>query len=178
MKKLMIMIAACVAMVVAGCSVTKVEYDKNDKGEVSYRLYRNSHWLKMEGEGMRGGMSNEGKFEFDLEGMKSSPSEEFNRTMQTYTTAFVQLAQIAAAVYNPSASAAIQSATTKQGGTAAQAEVTEATERTAATTNSAVCVGGLCTDVNPAPTNSAVCVDGQCTDVNPAPTNAIETVAK
>jgi hypothetical protein len=93
-----------VALALSGCSVTKVNYEKNDKGEVSYRLYRNSHWLKMEGEGMRGGMTQDGNFNFDLEGMKSSPSEEFNRTMQTYTGAFVQLAQIAAAAYNPSAS--------------------------------------------------------------------------
>lgn len=110
MKKLM-MIAACAALF-AGCSVTKVDYEKNNKGEVSYRLYRNSHWLKMEGEGMRGGMTQDGKFEFDLAGMKSSPSEEFNRTMQTYTTAFVQLAQIAAAAYNPSSSAAVSKAVT------------------------------------------------------------------
>jgi hypothetical protein len=100
----LLMLLAC-AFVFAGCSVTKVNYEKKENGEVSYRLYRNSHWLKMEGEGMRGGMSENGKFEFDLEGMKSSPSEEFNRTMQTYTTAFVQLAQIAAAAYNPSSSA-------------------------------------------------------------------------
>lgn len=100
----------CVLLLSAGCSVTKVEYEKTDKGVVSYRLYRNSHWLKMEGEGMRGGMTQDGKFEFDLEGLKSSPSEEFNRTMQTYTTAFVQLAQIAAAAYNPSASQAVASA--------------------------------------------------------------------
>ena len=86
----------------AGCSVTKVEYEKNDKGEVSYRIYRNDHWLKTESTGIRGGMTDGGKFEFNAEGMKSSPSEEFNRTMQTYTTAFVQLAQIAAAAYNPS----------------------------------------------------------------------------
>ena len=90
----------------SGCSVTKVEYEKNDKGKVSYRLYRNDHWLKTESTGLRGGMTDAGKFEFAAEGMKSSPSEEFNRTMQTYTTAFVQLAQIAAAAYNPSSSSA------------------------------------------------------------------------
>ena len=105
-----VLIASIMAGGLTGCSVTKVEYEKNDKGETSYRLYRNSHWLKMEGEGMRGGMTQDGKFEFDLEGLKSSPSEEFNRTMQTYTTAFVQLAQIAAAAYNPSASQAVSSA--------------------------------------------------------------------
>ena len=108
MKKLMLI--AALAACAAGCSVTKVNYEKDENGVVSYRLYRNSHWLKTEGEGMRGGMTGDGKFEFDLEGLKSSPSEEFNRTMQTYTTAFVQLAQIAAAAYNPSASLAAQGA--------------------------------------------------------------------
>lgn len=122
MKKL-IMIVACAAL--AGCSVTKVEYEKNDKGEVSYRVYRNSHWLKMDAEGMKGGMSGDGKFEIALDGMKASPSEEFNRTMQTYTTAFVQLAQIAAAAYNPSASAAVKNATAKQSGGTAQAATAE-----------------------------------------------------
>ena len=108
---LLLAVTLAAAFALSGCSVTKVNYEKNDKGDVSYRLYRNSHWLKMEGEGMRGGMTQDGKFEFDLEGMKSSPSEEFNRTMQTYTTAFVQLAQIAAAAYNPSSSAAAAATT-------------------------------------------------------------------
>ena len=52
-------------------------------------------------------MTNDGKFEIAADGMSSSPSEEFNRTMRTYTSAFVQLMQIAAAAYNPSASAAL-----------------------------------------------------------------------
>ena len=108
LQVLCLLVLLVCAFVFAGCSVTKVNYEKKENGDVSYRLYRNSHWLKMEGEGMRGGMSENGKFEFDLEGMKSSPSEEFNRTMQTYTTAFVQLAQIAAAAYNPSSSAAVR----------------------------------------------------------------------
>ena len=110
MKNLLTITTIALLLLSTGCSVTKVNYEKNDKGEISYRLYRNSHWLKMEGEGMRGGMTSDGKFEFDLEGLKASPSEEFNRTMQTYTTAFVQLAQIAAAAYNPSASQAVSSA--------------------------------------------------------------------
>ena len=94
------------AYFVAGCSVTKINYEKED-GKVSYRIYRNDHWLKTDASGIKGGMSDDGKFEFSAEGLKSSPSEEFNRTMQTYTSAFVQLAQIAAAAYNPSASAAV-----------------------------------------------------------------------
>ena len=102
MKKLLTIAIAALC----GCSVTKVNYSRNDKGEVSYRLYRNDHWLKTSASGISGGMTKDGKFEFSADGMEKSPSEEFNRVMMTYTTAFVQLAQIAAAAYNPSASAA------------------------------------------------------------------------
>ena len=147
MKKLMMMaLAACAAMI-TGCSVTKVEYEKSDKGEVSYRLYRNDHWLKTESTGLRGGMTDAGKFEFAAEGMKASPSEEFNRTMQTYTTAFVQLAQIAAATYNPSSSQAVSTATKSTSAAPtvvvntqqAETNATAAASTTSAT-NSAECV--------------------------------------
>ena len=121
-------ILVSVLLLSAGCSVTKVEYEKNDKGEVSYRLYRNDHWLKTESTGIQGGMTNEGKFEFAAEGMRTSPSEEFNRTMQTYTTAFVQLAQIAAAAYNPSASQAVASAAKSTGTSATPTVVVNTTE--------------------------------------------------
>ena len=100
MKKLMmIALAACAA----GCSVKKIEYERNEKGEISYRIYSNDHWLKTEGSGLSGGMTKDGRFEFTAEGLKSSPSEEFNRTMATYTGAFVQLARLAAAMYSPAA---------------------------------------------------------------------------
>jgi hypothetical protein len=102
----------------AGCSVTKVNYERDEKGVVSYRLYRNDHWLKTSGTGISGGMTKDGKFEFAAEGLERSPSEEFNRTMMTYTSAFIQLAQIAAAAYNPSASAAAKSESSKAGSSA------------------------------------------------------------
>lgn len=102
MKKLMIILFAGVLACV-GCSVKKIEYERNEKGEISYRIYSNDHWLKTEGSGLRGGMTNDGQFEFSADGMKSSPSEEFNRTMATYTGAFVQLARLAAATYSPAA---------------------------------------------------------------------------
>ena len=129
----------------SGCSVKKIEYEKNDKGEISYRIYENDHWLKRESTGIKGGMTGDGRFLFEAEGMKSSPSEEFNRTMQTYTTAFVQLAQIAAAAYKPS-STGVKTGTAGTSGTvgtattsAAPAATTNATPA-AATTNAADCV--------------------------------------
>lgn len=111
MKKLLMLAAlAAFAAGATGCSVTKVNYEKDDTGKVSYRLYRNDHWLKTSGTGISGGMTKDGKFEFAAEGLEKSPSEEFNRTMATYTSAIVQLMQIAAAAYNPSASLAAQGA--------------------------------------------------------------------
>ena len=139
----LVMLFVC-AFAFAGCSVTKINYEKDEKGVVSYRLYRNSHWLKMEGEGMRGGMSGDGKFEFDLEGMKSSPSEEFNRTMQTYTTAFVQLAQIAAAAYNPSASAAAANVSRGEAETRSVASQSSTGNNTTSDPHAADCTDGSC----------------------------------
>jgi len=136
-------LAACCALgaLLSGCSVKKIEYEKNDKGEISYRIYENDHWLKTESTGIKGGMTGDGQFVFEAEGMKSSPSEEFNRTMQTYTTAFVQLAQIAAAAYNPS-STGLKTGTAGTVGTTGTAvtSATSAATPATATTNAAECV--------------------------------------
>ena len=131
------MLLFAIVLAIVGCSVKKIEYEKNEKGAISYRIYENDHWLKTESTGIRGGMSQDGRFDFEAEGMKSSPSEEFNRTMQTYTTAFVQLAQIAAAAYNP-ASAGAKSAEAARAATPA-ASTTNATTA-ASTTNAVDCV--------------------------------------
>ena len=138
MKKLMMI--ALVACVVAGCSVKKIEFEKNENGTVSYRIYENDHWLKTEATGLRGGMTQDGKFAFEAEGMKSSPSEEFNRTMQTYTGAFIQLAQIAAAAYNPSSTGLKLSTATSAATTGATTAAATTNATTAASTNAADCV--------------------------------------
>ena len=132
MKKLTLI--AAVAAIAAGCSVTKVEYKKDADGVSEYRLYHNDHWLKRDTGAMSGGMTKDGKFEVKLERATASPSEEFNRTMQTYTTAFVQLAQIVAAAYNPSSTgvAAAKAAGPTQ-------TVVNVKPAAAATTNAADC---------------------------------------
>ena len=161
-KLMMIALAACAAALV-GCTATKIKYEKDDKGKVEYSIWHNGHWLKTETEQLTGGMSQDGKFEIGLQGYKSSPSEEFNRTMQTYTGAFVQLAQIAAAAYNPSASAAIQSATAKSDSTSAQQSAANLTqsrgEAESAVAKTAACADGSCS----ATTNAPTCTDGSCT---------------
>lgn len=135
MKKLMTIAAAVAAL--CGCSVTKVNYKKDADGVCEYRIYHNDHWLKRDTGAMSGGMGHDGKFEVKLESASVSPSEEFNRTMQTYTTAFVQLAQIAAAAYNPSASAASAAAKTGNdgGGAVATQTVVNVQPAAAGTTN-------------------------------------------
>lgn len=135
MKKLLMLAAlAAFAAGATGCSVTKVNYEKDDTGKVSYRLYRNDHWLKTSGTGISGGMTKDGKFEFAAEGLEKSPSEEFNLVMATYTSAIVQLMQIAAAAYNPSASMA---AAGKEATTVNVQKPSTAATQTSASTGSA-----------------------------------------
>lgn len=101
----LLVLLAC-AFVFAGCSATKITFEKTSDGITKYSIWHNDHWLKTEAESLTGGMSQDGQFSLGMTGLKSSPSEEFNRTMKTYTSAIVSMMQIAAAAYNPSASAA------------------------------------------------------------------------
>ena len=128
---------AAIALVLAGCSVTKIEYNSNAKGETSYKIYRNGHWLKTEADTLRGGMAKNGSFEFSADGLKSSPSEEFNRTMQTYTGAFLQLAAVAMGRV-PAAAAGVPAAVPSMasGGTGAVPSM--------AATNAVGCADGSC----------------------------------
>ena len=159
------------ALVVSGCSVTKVNYEKDEKGVVSYRLYRNDHWLKTSGTGISGGMTKDGKFEFAAEGLERSPSEEFNRTMMTYTSAFIQLAQIAAAAYNPSASAAAagKEATTvnvqvPSTGEAAAKEVKSGSDSVGTGSVESSTGNNAASDPHAAECTDGSCTTGACTD--------------
>lgn len=171
MKKLIAIIAmAACAAAFTGCNVKKIEYEKDTEGKISYRIYENDHWLKTESTGIRGGMTQDGRFEFEAEGMKSSPSEEFNATMKTYTTAFVQLAQIAAAAYNPSASQAVATAAKSTSATTTPTVVVNTAEGAKVGSTEGEKVGS--TEANQLPTTN------QPTNQPPAATNAVpETVS-
>lgn len=158
------------ALVVSGCSVTKVNYEKDDTGKVSYRLYRNDHWLKTSGTGISGGMTKDGKFEFAADGLEKSPSEEFNRTMMTYTSAVVQLMQIAAAAYNPAASLAAQGADptavaklTEAQSAAKTAEISAKSQRETANIKAAS-EASIAAKQAESATASANCPNGECQD--------------
>ena len=129
------------AYLFAGCSATKIKFEKTSDGTTKYSIWHNEHWLKTEAESLTGGMSQDGQFSLGMTGLKSSPSEEFNRTMQTYTAAVVSMMQIAAAAYNPSSSAAasgkesttvnVQMPSTTEAKTSANASSTQASASTA-----------------------------------------------
>lgn len=130
MKKLLML--AAFAALAAGCSVTKINYEKDDKGVVSYRIYHNDHWLKTDATMLKGGMTQDGTFEISADGLKTSPSEEFNKTMKTYTAAVVDIAQLTAAAYNPSSSGVAAAKTTESAPT-----VVNVQPAVASTTNAA-----------------------------------------
>ena len=143
MKKLMLI--AALAALAAGCGVKKINYEKKVDREgittTSYRIYQNDHWLNTKASAFKGGMTSDGKFEFEGEGLQSSPSEEFNAAMKTYTSAIVQLMQIAAAAYNPSASASGAAKTAgTAGNTTVNVSVPAATNATAAAASAAAAV--------------------------------------
>ncbi len=96
-----VLFAAIALCAIAGCRVVEVE--RSATGE--YRAYYNSHWFSTEADSITAGMNPDGSFNLSLSGVKTSPSEEFNRMMATTMGTFSQIMQIAAAAYNPSASA-------------------------------------------------------------------------
>ena len=95
---IVIALEVVIATAVSGCRVVKIE--KNQEG---YRLYHNSHWLSTEADQLSGSMDQNGTFNFSMNGVKSTPSEEFNKMMQTNMGALTTIAQLAATAYNPAA---------------------------------------------------------------------------
>ena len=159
------------AYLFAGCSATKIKFEKTSDGTTKYSIWHNDHWLKTEAESLTGGMSENGKFEFDLEGMKSSPSEEFNRTMQTYTSALVQFMQIAAAAYNPSSSAAAAGKETTtvnvqvpSTGEAAAKEVKSVSDSVGTGSVDSSTGNNAASDPHAAECTDGSCTTGECTD--------------
>lgn len=125
----------------SGCRVVKIE--KNQEG---YRLYHNSHWLSTEADQLSGSMDQNGTFNFSMNGVKSSPSEEFNKMMQTNMGALTTIARIAAAMYNPAAGQV--AAQTQSANLETQSANLETQSANLETQNPENCVDGNCL-INP-----------------------------
>ena len=118
MKKL-IMIAACAAVAMfAGCRSVKVENHGEEvltnadgapilvNGKVvkcskGWSVKQLSHWMNSEADALSAGVkgADGSEISFNMNGMKSSPSEEFVKSLMT----FAYVARIAAAMYSPGA---------------------------------------------------------------------------
>lgn len=159
------------AYLFAGCSATKIKFEKTSDGTTKYSIWHNDHWLKTEAESLTGGMSQDGQFSLGMTGLKSSPSEEFNRTMQTYTAAVVSMMQIAAAAYNPSSSAAAagKEATTvnvqvPSTGEAAAKEVKSGSDSVGTGSVESSTGNNAASDPHAAECTDGSCTTGECTD--------------
>jgi len=157
------------AYLFAGCSATKIKFEKTSDGTTKYSIWHNDHWLKTEAESLTGGMSQDGQFSLGMTGLKSSPSEEFNRTMQTYTAAVVSMMQIAAAAYNPSSSAAVRgegaAATQSDSGKAGSSQIILEVPKTESQPELIMLTGSQSSTGNNAASDphAAECTDGSCT---------------
>ena len=157
------------AYLLAGCSATKIKFEKASDGTTKYSIWHNDHWLKTEAESLTGGMSQDGQFSLGMTGLKSSPSEEFNRTMQTYTAAVVSMMQIAAAAYNPSSSAAARgegaAATQSDSGKARPSQIILEAPKTESQPELIMLTGSQSSTGNNAASDphAAECTDGSCT---------------
>lgn len=100
MNKLMI-VAACAAVAMfGGCRSIEIENKGEGKG---WSVDVFSHWMNSEADNIAASISPDGTVTFNMNGMKSNPSEEFNKMMNTTFTGFASLARLAAAMYSPGA---------------------------------------------------------------------------
>ena len=101
MKRMMMMAAACaVALSMTGCRSIEIE----NKGEgQGWTVSVWSHWMNSEADALAASIAPDGTVSFNMNGMKSTPSEEFNKMMGTTMQGFTAMARLAASMYSPGA---------------------------------------------------------------------------
>ena len=100
MKKLL-MVAACAAVAMfGGCRSIEIENKGEGKG---WSVDVFSHWMNSEADNIAASISPDGTVTFNMNGMKSTPSEEFNKMMGTTMQSFTAMARLAASMYSPGA---------------------------------------------------------------------------
>lgn len=116
------MVAACAAVFCGGCRAVKVENNGEEfltdkdgnlmlvegqpvKCSKGWSVWHNSHWLNSEADAISASVKGRdgSEIQFGMNGMRSSPSEEFNKMMSTTFAGFASLARLAASMYSPAA---------------------------------------------------------------------------
>ena len=95
----MIALAACAAAM-TGCRSIEIENKGEGKG---WTVDVWSHWMNSEADSISASVSPDGTITFDMNGMKSTPSEEFNKMMGATMQNFTAMARLAASMYAPGA---------------------------------------------------------------------------
>lgn len=103
----LLFVIACV--VASGCRTVSVENDGEGKG---WSVSVMSNMMKSEADTVKAEVRPDGTIAFEMGGMKSSPSEEFYRSL----TVFTDMMKLAAAAYNPAASGVSTGVATVQPG--------------------------------------------------------------
>lgn len=100
MKKLMMIALAAAAAAMTGCRSIEIENKGEGKG---WSVDVFSHWMNSEADSIAASIAPDGTVTFNMNGMKSTPSEEFNKMMGTTMQSFTAMARLAASMYSPGA---------------------------------------------------------------------------
>lgn len=95
MKKLLITITIC-GLALAGCRTVSVENNGEGKG---WKVSVMSNMMKSEVDNIKATVNPDGTISFDMGGLASSPSEEFAKSLMTFT----YIARLAATLASPAA---------------------------------------------------------------------------
>ena len=100
MKKLMMIALAACAAAMTGCRSIEIENKGEGKG---WSVDVFSHWMNSEADSIAASIAPDGTVTFNMNGMKSTPSEEVNKMMGTTMQSFTAMARLAASMYSPGA---------------------------------------------------------------------------
>lgn len=101
MKKMMT-IAALAAIAASLCGCRSIEIENKGEGK-GWSVDVWSHWMNAEADTIDASIAPDGTVTFKMNGMKSTPSEEFNKMMGTTMQSFTAMARLAASMYSPGA---------------------------------------------------------------------------
>ena len=160
MKKLLI--ATICGLALAGCRTVTVENNGVDEQGRSkgWSVAVKSNMMKSELDSMETTVNPDGTITYKMGGLTSSPSEEFAKSLMTFT----YIARIAAAMYSPAAASVPLTEEAADPQAIAAIIAAQAAAKTSAINAKADAAARKAAAPNAANTANAGCADGSCTD--------------
>ncbi len=164
--------ALSVMAAMTGCRSIEIENKGEGKG---WTVDVFSHWMNSEADSISASVAPDGTVRFDMNGMKSTPSEEFNKMMGATMQNFTAMARLAASMYAPGAASvpltpepadpeAVAKLVAAQSA-ARTAEIEAASKREAARILAEAEAAAQAEAAKSASPGAADCPDGNCADV-------------